>query len=422
MRTDVPAELDEIFQQLIAKRPEDRFGSADELLDALMPMLHRDSAAWSEEEIAESALDVVPYVPMVQPRRAPSRTGRRVWLVGSIAALAVMAAGVAWFFWPRGDRGEAGGSASALKVPIADMAIEPTMSLIGHANTVECLAFTPDGRQMVSSDDDQLLLVWDLAAGRLAYQLVKGDDTGPALALDSSGKLLATAAENDLLKLWDMAAKTVVARLKGHHVAFSRSGDLLAAALHDDPIALYDMTTRQSVGELVGHDAWVQALIFSDDGATLISGDEYGVLRIWDVARRAQRTAVTCDVQINSLVMLPTGDLVAGDCADGVARIWNIKTYAQEASWPAHEGPAWCAACSHDGRLLASAGADGNIVLWDLPTRRRLLAWRAHQGESMSVAFSPDDKRLASGGDDLTVKLWDVGRLLLGQRLPPANE
>ncbi len=415
VRPDVPAELDEIFQQLVAKRPEDRFGSADELLSALMPLLHSDPAAGQEEDDAESALDVVPYVPLVEPRRASSRPDRRAWFAGGTAALAVLAAAAAWFFWPRGDGGEAGGLISTSKPPTAVAAIEPAMSLVGHGNTVECLAFMPDGHQIVSSDDDQLVLVWDLAAGRLAYRLVQGDDTGPALALDSSGKLLATAAENDLLKLWDMAAKTVVARLKGHHVAFSRSGELLAAALHDDPIALYDMATRQNVGELVGHDAWVQALVFSDDGTTLISGDEYGVLRIWDVAHRTQRTAVTCDVQINSLVMLPAGDLVAGDCADGLVRIWNIKTYAQEAAWPAHEGPAWCATCSHDGRLLASAGADGNIVLWDLPARRRLLAWRAHQGESMSVAFSPDDRRLASGGDDLTVKLWDVDRLLLAR-------
>ncbi len=91
--------------------------------------------------------------------------------------------------------------------------------------------------------------------------------------LDPSGKLLATAADNDLLKLWDLPAKQEVARLKGHHLAFSPAGGLLVAALNEDPIALYDTNTHENVGELVGHGTWVFALAFSDDGTTLVSGD-----------------------------------------------------------------------------------------------------------------------------------------------------
>jgi hypothetical protein len=413
VRSDVPAELDKIFQRLIAKRPEDRFGSADELLSALAPFVRDNREAAEANEDAGSDLAIVPYVPLVEPplRSRSLCTTRRAWFAGSVVVLGTLTFAVAWFWWPDGDKRDPGQRAVQSPPPLSVPMLEPALSLVGHTSTIECVAFLPGGTQLVSSDDDQQVLVWDLVAGQLAYRLAKGDDTGPALAVDDAGKWLATAADTDLLKLWDLSTREVVTRLKGHHVAFSRAGDLLAAALHEDPIALYDTTAHQEVGELVGHSTWVCALVFSNDGTTLISGDEDGVLRIWDVARRTQRGAVTCDVQINSLAMVSGQDCVAGGCADGLVRIWNITTYELEASWPTHEGPAWGTTCSHDGRLLASAGADGNIVVWDIPARHQLLAWHAHDGESVAVAFSPDGKRLASGGDDLTVKLWDVERL-----------
>ena len=413
VRPDVPAELDKVFQRLIAKRPEDRFGSADELLRALAPVIRDESEAAEASEDAESDLAVVPYVPLIEPpfRARSLRTARRVWLAGFVGVLATLTFAAMWFWWPDGDEQDPGQHAVVSPPPVSAPMLEPILSLVGHTNTIECVAFLPGGTQLVSSDDDQQVLVWDLVAGQLGYRLAKGDDTGPALAVDDAGKWLATAADTDLLKWWDLSTRKVVTRLKGHHVAFSRAGDLLAAALHEDPIALYDTTAHQEVGELVGHGAWVCALVFSNDGTTLISGDEDGVLRLWDVPRRAQRKAVTCDVQINSLAVVPDQDCVAAGCADGWVRIWNIKTYELEASWPAHEGPAWGTACSHDGRLLASAGADGNIVVWDMSVRRQLVAWHAHEGESVAVTFSPDDKRLASGGDDQTVKLWDVEML-----------
>lgn len=285
-------------------------------------------------EDAGSDLAVVPYVPLVEPpfRSRSLCTKRRAWLAGSVVALGALTFAAAWFWWPDGDKRDPGQRAVQSQPPISVPTLEPALSLVGHTSTIECVAFLPGGTRLVSSDDDQQLLAWDLVAGRLAYRLAKGDDTGPALAVDDAGKWLATAADTDLLKLWDLSTRDVVMRLKGHHVTFSRAGDLLATALHEDPIALYDTTAHQEVGELVGHGTWVCALVFSNDGTMLISGDEDGVLRVWDVAQRTQRRAVTCDVQINSLAMVPGQERVAEAAATG----WSGYGTSRRTNWRRH--------------------------------------------------------------------------------------
>jgi WD40 repeat protein len=37
----------------------------------------------------------------------------------------------------------------------------------GHKNVVRCVAFSPDGKQIVSGSDDRTICIWDAASGRL---------------------------------------------------------------------------------------------------------------------------------------------------------------------------------------------------------------------------------------------------------------
>ncbi|WP_437293022.1 WD40 repeat domain-containing protein [Sorangium sp. So ce426] len=41
----------------------------------------------------------------------------------------------------------------------------------GHLAKVNCLAFSPDGRQIVSGGEDRVLLVWDVATGQVVQRL-----------------------------------------------------------------------------------------------------------------------------------------------------------------------------------------------------------------------------------------------------------
>src|SRR5947209_7523919 len=87
-------------------------------------------------------------------------------------------------------------------------------SIKGHAETIEGLALSPDGRFLASASEDQTVKIWDLASGK-DIQTLKGH-TGPveAVAFSSDGLKLATASADKTVRIWDAASGKELAVFK----------------------------------------------------------------------------------------------------------------------------------------------------------------------------------------------------------------
>jgi WD40 repeat protein len=158
------------------------------------------------------------------------------------------------------------------------------------------VAFVGDGKRLASATGKDLT-VWDLTAGQPG-PTVRAHDRGILwLTGTADGTILATGGRDRTVKLWDPSAKAL-ATLTGQktvvgQVAFSRDGRLLAAATGDvlgndlealqDEVRIWDVSKKEPLVVFVGQRGWMTSAVFTNDGKTVITGGQDGVIRFWDV-------------------------------------------------------------------------------------------------------------------------------------------
>ncbi|HYB86639.1 MAG TPA: hypothetical protein VEC76_07305 [Streptosporangiaceae bacterium] len=336
-------------------------------------------------------------------------------------------------------------------------------ALIGHTDRVHALAFSPNGKILVSGAYDGTARLWNMATHDQIARLDVHGGHVYAVAFSPDGKIIATGSDDGKIRLWDVATHRLVATMNGHAdeinaVAFSPDGKTLAGGARGE-VQLWDVATHRPLGDLMtGNAGLVYSVAFSKGGQTLAVGGANGMAQLWDMAIRQPIGYISGTRQrVYSVAFSPDGRTVATGSTDGMVRVWNVATQQLVRSWPTNSpvfdvefspdgqtlasgslndtAQLWDVATgrpignpilgyslafSRHGTILATGGYDHIIRLWDVDSRTGVATLTANVRQITSVAFSPDRKTLATGGANGTVWLWDVatrrqtGTLLTG--------
>ncbi len=120
----------------------------------------------------------------------------------------------------------------------------PKHILVGHAEEVSALAFSPDSLVLASGSEDRTIRIWDPAVGQLRTIYTGHRGKVHSVSFIGSGTILFSASKDRTICEWDMMTSELRKTMEGHtntvwDVAVSKCGTQAVSVSHDETIRFW---------------------------------------------------------------------------------------------------------------------------------------------------------------------------------------
>lgn len=346
---------------------------------------------------------------------------------------------------------------------------------LAHTNFVTKVRISRDGQWIATTGYDDTVRIWDVVTGALVMEIpIK--TTGADIRFNRDITRLIVGDQDGNITLWDISqlktrtgyisfsdylqeskfspdGKWMVINSYGGDIWSIKSGELgqedanreklttsndfttnmaispdskwIAAIEYDsfgdnpdhNRVILLNAETKKE--SFLSHDGeLIDAIVFTPDSKQIITADEKGLVKAWNVESNEKAYQLETNNVILSLAISPNGKyLVAGIEEGNFSIVWDVNTKKQIATLD-QIGKINSVQFSSNGKFIATGSSEGSIYLWNTSDFTRLNTDFHVNGELLSLAFSPDDKFLAIGDSTGFAYLFDIK---LGQevsRLP----
>jgi WD40 repeat protein len=295
-------------------------------------------------------------------------------------------------------------------------------SLRSHIWEVSDLAFSKEGKFLISGSFDETIQLWSLLTRKRIRTFPGHKDGVQAILMTPDTQTLISAGgtaksnSDKAIRITSLKNGKILGNLNSHTLgitalAMTPDGQTLASGSYDKTIKLWNWKTRTLTNTLIGHNSWVRSLAISPDGKTLVSGggssDEKtdSTVKIWDLATgKLIRTIPGNSSAISYVGFTADGQKIISGSETEI-KIWNANNgeIVNTIKAPTPEGIK-AIAISPNGTTIATTSLDASVKLWNIADGKLLQTLVPEAKDNnldrlypSSVRFSPDSKTIAIG-------------------------
>ena len=262
-----------------------------------------------------------------------------------------------------------------------------------HKKGIECVAFSPDSRWILTGSEDKTAILFDAVTGRKlrtfshATRVISVtfiSDGKTAITVNNDGN----APEGSTVHVWETATGRELRQyhLIGWYCSFSSDGWRLfsMASMHREKKEVQLLDLKSGRGKILHLDR--------------VGGAVY------------------------SFALSPNGQQVLFGKEDGEVSLLDTTSWKEIRRFHGHNGTVYAVAFSPNGRQVLTGSKDKTARLWDVATGRELQRFECWPCYTNSyVGFSPDGRQVAvthNVDNKTTVRVWDIAKRVVSQSFP----
>ncbi|XP_043507694.1 protein FAN-like isoform X2 [Frieseomelitta varia] len=228
---------------------------------------------------------------------------------------------------------------------------------------------------LVAGSWDNTLIFYDIEFGRVIDVLQGHEDAVSCLALSVTRRIIISGSWDCTAKVWQSytsgtkikPAECLIAQLDhdAKVTCINISGDetLLVSGTEDGEIFLWNMDTYNLQFTAKAHNCKINAMVFDQEGKSIISCAEDKVLNIIDVYTSTQIYRTTIEYEPLTLTWFKSFLLIGDN--NGNINVWNRQGAVFITQIRCHDGPINTLSVSIENNIVLTGGRDRKIIVWD---------------------------------------------------------
>jgi WD40 repeat protein len=328
-----------------------------------------------------------------------------------------------------------------------DLKADKDFFLRGHTGEVNDAMFTPNPPQdaedkvwfAATAGDDNFAALWRVREPAKPFFLRGHTAPVTGLAWSNDGRWLVTTSKDKDARIWDLNASDPSRQpkiLKGHTgsvwmpclVETQGKGSWLVTPSGDGTARIWSFPDGKPAAFIIvpsepgvlHHGSPVRRAVMDSDARWIVTAGAAGHAILWDRVTGQKLLTVHHEQPVRDVAFKPGSSLFATASADNTAEVWDAAKFKGIVSLKGHTAPVFSARFTPYGPGVVTVSWDRTARLWNYETKKCVAVLRGHSDALWSVEFSPSGTNFTTTSNDGTARLWELKRIPGGNAfLPP---